>query len=419
MTLLDQEHLPSLAPRVIALAERLRSHTPQSRLSTARRIESLCAAARLLLDDRYAPKRSLQEDLRVTTGLSAPMIAWGLETTLNSVQSSVLHDLALASRTSSYCQRLPPRLAVVILANNVFSSALRALFLPLLAGAPVLVKTPGADGAFARALKAALDDVDAALGERLEVVSFGREDSAATTALLSAAEVVSAYGDDRSLEAIARKLPKRVRFLPHGHGVSAAYISADQLSNRRRARDTADRVALDVVAYDQRGCLSPHAIFVESDSPLRLEKFAELLVEESLPLLSELLPRGTLRASEQAAALQWRAVAAVRGRLFASQSYAVSVEEGPVRLSPGGRQVGIYPCSSPAELAELLSPFQQHLKCVGIAASGSQTAAVADRLRRLGAPPLCRVGEMQTPPFDAQADGRAPLEGLLEFRDLH
>ena len=416
MTPLDQEHVPTLAPRVGALAERLRSH---SRLSSMRTIESLCAAAQLLQEDRHPLTRALQRELQQSTGLSAPMIEWALDTTLASVQPSVLRELALAARTSSYCRRIPPRLVVVILASNVFSSALRALFLPLLAGAPVLVKAPSADGAFARALKSALDCVDATLGERLEVVCFGREDSAATAALLSAAEVVSAYGDDRSLEAIAQKLPEHTRFLPHGHGVSAAYISAEQLSDLRRARDTADRVALDVAAYDQRGCLSPHAIFVAAGAPVRPQQFAELLAEESLPLLSELLPRGALNSSEQAAALQWRAVAAVRGRLFASQSYAVSVEDGPVRPSPGGRQVGLYPCSSAAELAALLSPFKPHLKCVGLAASGSRAAELARRLRSLGALRVCRVGEMQTPSFDALADGRAPLEGLLEFRDLH
>jgi hypothetical protein len=425
----------SQAARVEELAAQLRVHTAQTRLPTARRIDALCAAARVLQDGTDPLTRALNADLERSSGLTPPMIDWALRTTLSSVQPAVLHPLAVAARASTFTVRVSAHLVAVILAGNVFTSALRALFLPLLCDAPVLAKTASCDSAFARALKHALDRVDPALGARLELVSFSRDDASATQALLSTADVVSAYGDDATLHAIERALPSRTRLIPHGHGISAAYISAEHLTDRRRARDAADRIALDIAAYDQRGCLSPHAILVQTGARISPEAFAELLAQESLPLLAELLPPGAASPAEHAAALQWRAVAAVRGKLIRASGTAdrdrslgahertdrdrrldcaVSLEPAPLRPSPGGRQIGIYPCLSPAALPELLSPFARHLKCLG--ASDPKQPSLR---QAAGSAHVCRIGTMQTPAFDVDADGVGPLAGLFRFDDPH
>jgi hypothetical protein len=197
------------------------------------------------------------------------------------------------------------------------------------------------------------------------------------------------------------------------------YIAREQLSSSHGARDVADRIALDVAAYDQRGCLSPHAVFVEAGGAVDARAFARMLAYASLPLLSELLPLGELDTTQQAAGLQWQAVAAARGELFASPHHAVSFERDlPPRPSPGGRLVAVHSCGSLDALPDALRALGPHLKCLGVAGPRSERQRVADRLIAISSARVCRIGEMQTPPFDVYADGLPPLDGLLDFLDV-
>jgi hypothetical protein len=409
----------SRAALVLDRAERLRALPVGRAHETERVIAALCAAGRMLLDDRSLLGAALRRDLVKSTGLHASMIDWGLCTSLNTLQPDVLRALVHAQHSSTRCLAVPHRLVAVVLAGNLFSSALRALLLPLLAGANVLAKAASEDGVLPRALKRALDSTDRELGERLQIVSFGRDDADATHALLANADAVSAYGDDATLRALAQAARPGCSFIAHGHGISAAYIDRSQLMAAASARDAADRLALDVAAYDQRGCLSPQFAFVESGGAIEPRAFAELLARVSLPLLAELLPAGAADPSAQAAQLQWQAVAAARGELYKAPSHAVSFEQQlPPRASPGGRLISVYACASVRALPAQLARFGAHLKCVGVAGSAETRGQVAESLREIAPVSVCRLGDMQTPSFDAYADGQPPFAGLFTFREM-
>jgi hypothetical protein len=404
----------SCAALVSDRVRQLRALTPHSNADTERVIDALCGAASKLMNGRSALGRKLRHDLVASTQLSPAMIEWGLGTTLSSVQPTVLRALAWTTYASTHCQPVPHPLVAVVLAGNLFSAAVRALFLPLLAGANVIAKAANHDAVLPCALKRALDEVDRRIGQRLEVVQFARKDTQATAALLAHAAALSAYGDDATLRELAGQLDRDARFIAHGHGISAAFIGREQLATAQQARDVADRLALDVAAYDQRGCLSPHAVFVEAGGAIDARTFARLLAHESLPLLAELLPPGAQGTRERAAGLQWQAVAAARGELFAAPDHAVSYERDlTARPSPGGRLISVYDCPDATALPQALAVFAQHLKCVGVAAARSelQRPSVPSSVR------VCRIGEMQTPAFDVYADGLPPLDGLLRFVD--
>jgi hypothetical protein len=345
-----------------------------------------------------------------TTRLDPRMIDWGLTTTLKTLDPNVLRALSHTRFSSSRCLPSAHRLVAVVLSGNLFSSALRALYLPLLAGANVIAKASSHDDALPRALKRALDRIDPAIGERLEIVNFHRDDHDATRALLAHADAVSVYGDDDTLRAIAEQCRPETRFIAHGHGLAAAHVGRDALTTLARARDAADRLALDIAAYDQRGCLSPHVVLVEPGAAIDPAMFAALLARESLPLMAALLPIGEADAHERAAQLQWQAVAAARGELFADTTHSVSFEgEQTIRPSPGGRLIGVYSCAS---LAHALEPFRRHLKCVGTSDRRLPPSAAGRDVA------ICRLGAMQTPSFDDFADGRPPLDGLFGVEEF-
>jgi len=310
--------------------------------------------------------------------------------------------------------RGPSELIGVVLAGNVFVAALRALCLPLLAGACVIAKAASREDAFARAIAQALCDQDAEIGARLSVLQFPREAQHATRALCQGVDALSVYGDDASVSGLAALTRPGCRIIAHGHGISAAYVRRSQLMAADDARRAADALALDVAAYDQHGCLSPQFACVETGGKFTPRAFAELLAREALPALALQLPAAEPNLTERGARLQWQAAAAVRGEVYAAAEHVVSFEHAlPPRPSPGGRLIAIHSCSDPADLQRMLAPVRDHLKLLGIAATPEERAQLHELMRRETPTDVCPLGEMQTPSFDALADGRAPFYGLM------
>lgn len=399
----------STAADVALASQRLRAQAPlAARLDDAQLTHALCAAARKLSRADDPLGAALRIEARAASGLSPAMIEWCLSTTLATVTEDAIASLIEARG------KLPahPRgLCAVVLAGNVFTVALRAVCLPLIAGRPVLAKAASTDDVFAHCLARALAQSDAELARSYELVRFSRDDEPALAALLAHAEVASVYGDDHSVAEIARAAPPSTRILPHGHGLSAAFMARESLGSEPAAREVAERIAIDIAAYDQRGCLSPHFILVESGGEIDARTFAKLLATHALPRIEQLLPRGDLTAAEKAACLQWRAVAATRGELFATPTHAVSYEPGaPPRPSPGARHISIHDCQTPDDLLTQLTPYLPHLKSLAIAAPPKTRTHLAGHLLPLPLPP---TGQLQTPPFTAPQDTHPPLQGLL------
>ena len=271
----------------------------------------------------------------------------------------------------------------------------------------MLAKAASRDDALPHALSLALREVDPVLGSALEVVTFDRTQAELLDALLERASLVSAYGDDDTLAALAARLPPGARLLSHGHGLGIACIGADAARTRLEAAALAGRLARDIAAYDQRGCLSPHAVLVEAGGAVDARTFATLLAD-ALEGVHAALPLGE-DAEASAASLQWRGVAAATGELLVREHAAVSFEpDAPIRPSPGLRHVAVLACDDLSAMRARLRPLGAHLKALGLAG-----ARVTTELAGL-APYACALGQMQTPPLDAALDGLHPLAGLRD-----
>ena len=76
--------------------------------------------------------------------------------------------------------------------------------------------------------------------------------------ILQQADAVIAFGSDTTMESLRAKTRWDQRFLPHGHAVSLLWLAArNALTDRQTAA-----CAMDILAYDQLGCLSPQAIYL-------------------------------------------------------------------------------------------------------------------------------------------------------------
>jgi acyl-CoA reductase-like NAD-dependent aldehyde dehydrogenase len=376
--------------------------------STAERAVWLAEAA---ADLRRSARQAVQE-LSDATGLSAPMVDWATRTTLDTIDERSLLDLATKACPTSEQAPAPISMLAVVLAGNVFTASARSIFVALLLGAPVLVKASSKELTFPAMTKDALRAASSALGAAMDTVAFRGGDVDCEAALVERAEAVSVYGSDETVAAMASRVGAN-SLIAHGHGVSVAYCGASAQSESQRSQTIAG-LSLDICAYDQRGCLSPQLVFLETSAKQSAEDFAFQLAEQGLARMDRTLPRGPLPTSVGAAQAQWRGVAEVEGTLIRGRSYGIAVRSAEsIRWSPGYRNVTVVPVRTIDEAFDAMTPMGASLKCVG-----ADPASISEVRARLGeslalSAYSCPIGSMQTPALDAPADGLPIWHGLL------
>ena len=98
-------------------------------------------------------------------------------------------------------------------------------------------------------------------------------------------------------------------------------------------------LAVDVAAFDQRGCLSPRIAFVEGRA-VRARAFG-LALHAALTALDARAPRGELGYDESVEAVRWRDTLAFAGELWTGAGHAVGFTSamGALAVPPAGRNV--------------------------------------------------------------------------------
>jgi hypothetical protein len=361
-------------------------------------------AASVLIEAAGRARKPLAD----STGLSAEMVDWAVRTTLETCDRASLHELHRAATADGDAAI---EMLSIVLAGNLFTASVRAMLVPLLLGVPVLVKTSSRERMFPTMLAEALRTADPELAEAVEVVAFPGGDETMEAAFLEQASAVAVYGSDETVSAI-RERHRHIPLIAHGHGLSAAYCGREALRTDR-AKTTFEALALDIAAYDQRGCLSPQVVYVEAESSSLVE-IAERLGRVGLAPLAAQLPRGPLPIEAGAAQAQWRGLAEATGALVQGQSFAIAVlDADEPRWSPGYRNVSLVPVEGPETAADALATLGSTLKCVGVdQASADRACAALATHPELNAY-TCRLGTMQTPALDAPADGKPVWHGLL------
>src|SRR5207249_1897285 len=249
-------------------------------------IAALAAAA-----ERWRDDASLRADLPRAARLSPAMIAAVVPIAAEALDAATMSALAEREWGAGAAARpAPPGPALVahVVASNVPALALPAIALGCLAGAAVLVKSGRDDPLSAPAFQRALAAVDPALAATIVAAYWPGGDPAREDAALGRAEVVAVTGSDATLAALAPRLGRRL--IAHGPRWSVAVVG-------RAAAAEVDAIALDVALHDQRGCLSPHAVYVTGDA----RGFAERLAA-ALDAVAVRLPPAPARADARAAA---------------------------------------------------------------------------------------------------------------------
>jgi hypothetical protein len=247
------------------------------------------------------------------------------------------------------------------------------------------------------------------------------------TALFDQADCVTATGSDETLAAIRQRLPLRTRFLAYGHRISFGFVSAEALSNANVAKALAARAGADVAAWNQLGCLSPHAVYVQAGGVVPPELFAAMLAEV-LAHLETIEPRGELPVAEAAVVQSRREFYAVRAaassdtQLWQSENstaWTVVFQADPqFQSSCLNRFIYVKRVANLDEVLRYAEPVRGKISTAGIAAPRHRMLDLAAQLARWGVTRICPLGQMQNPPLTWHHDGRPALGDLTTWTDV-
>jgi hypothetical protein len=354
-----------------------------------RRVLRVLAGARRLAD----PADPLGGEARLTlpraTGLSPAGVELGLSRHLETEVAA--EDLARLVARAGTASRVH-----VVLSANVFVGAVRAVALAVAASPAVLVRASSRESVMAPLLDRATRD------ENREETLFELTDELTA----KPGDEIHVYGRSETIAAVIRESPSGVRVRGHGPGFGVALIDPPVIG----LDVAAERLSWDVVAFDQRGCLSPRlAILVGSEAAT--EAFAALLATQ-LEKREHEVPRGVVDDDERQSEALYRRTAHAVGRCHTGSSFTVGSDIAPraLLLPPTGRNVHVARAKEADDLLRLLAPFAGTMTCVGLASESPLRAvalSLAPRLR------LLELGKMQSPPLDGPVDLREMVSSVV------
>jgi hypothetical protein len=310
-----------------------------------------------------------------------------------------------------------PRLICHICAGNLAVSAITSIAHGLILGSRNLVKLPG-------------DRHDSSV--RREIVDFVRGLPAPLRRLITAsrtldekllrfglADAVVAFGTDETMRNLKHKISHLSRFIPHGPAVSLLWIGEPERLTIAQAR----ACAIDVLTYDQLGCLSPQAIYVPPGTDIVAlgGKLSRALESHWRGLKQKpARPLGVAARIDEA-----RDVACARGhRVWLPPSrhlgWTLIFDPDPAFQPSPLHGVIILRRAGESTLRKALASVDGRISTVGIVGGWSRER-MSSRLERvflsLGVSRFCPAGRMQFPPLTWHHDGRKTLADLVTWID--
>ncbi|RYY96452.1 MAG: acyl-CoA reductase [Comamonadaceae bacterium] len=434
--------VPTLTPaQMQALARHVARAAREvlQRMTVDQVVDAIDRAVSRLLDTADPVRRQLDELLPVVTGYDAEMVRLALTAYLQTFRApqlrrfvaqdfpnpKVLDGFQPALKGGSV-RAYGPRVLAHVWAGNVPGLPLWSLACGLLVKAGNVGKLPSAEPVFATLFARLLAEVHPPLADCLAVVWWKGGEAGPDQVLYAESEVVLAYGGNTALREVRERVPVTTRFLGYGHKLGLALVARAAL-DRQRGPAAARLAALDIARYEQQGCYSPHAVYVERGGTLAPREFAQHLAAE-LANLEHRHPRRALSLAESAdaagwrQAAEWRALAGPGCELLGKEGgpWAIAYSDTPQPFAPsaGHRCVQVSAVDSLDAVLPLVSPHAAVLQTVGVATDPAGLYRLAERLGEAGVTRVAPLGAMTQPEAGWHHDGRCNLADLVRFVEI-
>lgn len=303
-----------------------------------------------------------------------------------------------------------PKMIYHICAGNLAVSARTSIAHGLLLGAHNVVKLPGdrEDSSVRREIIEFIRALPAPLRKLVET------QRTLDANLLRRADAVIAFGSDATMTELRAQVRWDQKFIAHGHAVSLLWLADPNRLTSRQAR----AIAVDVLTYDQLGCLSPQAIYMPPGADLDSlgRKLAAALEEHCRNL-----PKKPARPLSVAARIvEARDVAQALGhRVWLPPKkhlgWTLIHDPNPVFQPSPLHGVIILREATESRLSTALASVAGRISTVGVV--GKISTRIENIFVGLGVSRFCAAGRMQFPPLTWHHDGGSPLADLVTWID--
>ncbi len=317
---------------------------------------------------------------------------------------------------------LMPSVVFHNLAGNLFLSGWESITNATLLGAASLVRCSESDRVFPGVWAYAIAKANPALAHTIAVAEWSKEDLSLFQSALDLSDAIVCFGSDKSVQQLRHMTPWYKPFAGHGSTVSFSLLTADELRHNP-VEWLAEGCAYDFAVYDQQGCLSPRALFVEDLYSRDVDRFVDAL-HSAMVNLELNLPRKELILEDQAALARARdcvlldAACGGAGRRVSGHHDAFLLTVKPAAqfaLGPVNRYADVYLYKQLDEVEDLLRSRRGRISTVGVANSRRPPVQF---LSDLQVHRVCEFGSMQRPPLAWCLDGLRPMQKMLGFQTV-
>ncbi len=251
------------------------------------------------------------------------------------------------------------------------------------------------------------------LTNSVAIIYAERDDMEASRQLSAIADVRVAWGGREAVESIMN-LPRRfgTEDIVFGPKVSFIIIGKEFLENKEERQKVVRNIVRDVAAFDQRGCNSPHTVFVETGGSIHPRQFARIVGEEMKSMLDD-RPLREVQAGDSMNILGVRTEYDMRGEAYYSDGmgWTVVYSDDDTGLAPPCylRTLFIRPVDDLLDVAAFCSLNTQS---VGLAVKDRQLE-LAHLLTKAGVERCTAVGSMSL--YESPWDGMFPIARMVRW----
>ena len=318
-----------------------------------------------------------------------------------------------------------PLLTFHVGAGTVPGVSVTSMIRALLVKSAVLLKPGLGDVVLPVLFAEALAEEAPELSDAMAVTYWPGGSSPLEGLALQSAEAVVAYGGNEAIRSLRTRTPVTARFMAYHHRLSVGLVGREALTAERAPR-VARMAARAVSMFDQRGCVSAHAIYVEEGGAVDPGEWAALLASAMGDLEAE-LPGGNLTADDASAVHQMRGSAELREasgsgvRVFrADESFWTVILEDEMGFTPSclNRVVSLFPMPDLCGVAGSLREVGGYLQTVAVEGAEDRLPMLAEALCRAGATRVTSFEKAPWPPPWWHHDGASVFAGLIRWIDL-
>ncbi len=375
--------------------------------------------AERFLDPDNPARRNAVAWLARSGRFSVPMVERALEDTFRPLAgggvtrwvaaelgSTLALDRPTPDRRGVLRRAYGPEWMLQVYAGNVPGLPVWPFYSALAMKSALLAKPSSQEPLLAPLLARTIAEEDPDLGACIAVAWWKGGTDELDRAAIQCAPAVLAFGGDTAVASVAREAREDATVVIHGPKVSVGYVARSALT-RAGLRRAAARAAYDVALYDQQGCLSPHAFYVERGGEVGPAAFAAALGSE-LEALRDGLPRSEPGPATAARIQLYRAQARFEEATGERGAHVLGSTEGTdwtvvyddgarFEPTPAYRTVRVHAVGGVEEVAEALASSARFIETIALEAKGKERRALAASLAATGVPRVAPLGSLQRP----------------------